>query len=210
MITKIKTVLSVFAGTCLLAASLGACAQAGTERAPGSNAGQQLQNMGTQGINGNDMNNTGTQFGNMTGATNERYLGMNLGNNQGTTQGNYQGMNLSNNQQGVPDRQKADNIKSQLMNMNGVTDANVIVMGNTALVGFKPSVNTGNVNAIKSNITKRVKEIDKTITNVSVSESADIMTRMNRLGTNIAGNNQGNTIADEFNKIIDGLNTTTR
>lgn len=208
MKSNLKTVLVAFAGTCLISATLSACAQAGTERAPGPNAGQQLQNMQTQGINRNNLVNTTTELrqGNMTDTNPGNNQGMNLRNNQGMNLGN----NQANQQQTAPNRQKADNIKRQLMNMNGVADANVIVMGNTALVGFKPSGNRGDVNAVRSNIMNKVKEIDSTITNVTVSESADIMDRMNRLGTDITNNRPVNTITDEFNKMIDGLNPATQ
>lgn len=205
MILNFKKGLIAFAGTCILAASLSACAQTGTQRAPGPNAVQ--QNMGTPGIYGNNVNYTGTQYGNTTGANN--YTGMNITDNQDYTMGNGLGGNVTG-QQGAPDRQRADNIRRQLINMSGIADANVIVMGNRALVGFRPSGNTGNLNAVKSNITNKVKQIDKTITNVSVSESADIMARMSRLGANVTNNGMVNNFADEFNKLIKGLNTNNR
>jgi len=204
MIKNLKMALSAFAGVCLITTLLGACAQAGTERAPGQNNGRSLGITQGQRLNRNNLMNAttpygnmaGTPYGNMAGATPE---GANLAQ---TTPG---GANMT---QTTPDRQKADNIRRQLMNMNGVADANVIVMGNTALVGYKPSGNTGNTKAVKDSIVNKCKQTDRTITNVTVSESPDIMARMSRLGTNVSNNGTVNNFADEFNKLINGLNTT--
>lgn len=201
MIKNLKKALSAFAGICLITTTLSACSQAGTSRAPGQNTGQSLGTTQRQGLNRNNLMNATTQYGNMAGTT--------LGNMTGTTRNDMagtapDGANLT---QASPDRQKADNIRKQIRNINGVSDANVIVMGNTALVGYKPSGNAGNTKAVKDNIVNKCKQTDKTITNVTVSESADIMERMNRLGTNSNGG-MDNNFADEFNKLINGLKNT--
>lgn len=232
---KQKTVLIAIVGICLISTALYGCA-AGTQRAPGPNAGQQLQNTRTQGINRNNMFNTTTQLGqgNITGGNTGNYQSMNYGDNRyynqsnyqgtnqgmnrrnsilGNNQGNYQGMNLGNNRnigQTAPDRRKAESIKRQLLNMNGVADCDVIVMGNNALVGFRPSGRRGDANVVRSSIMNKVRQIDSTITNVTVSESSDIMDRMRRLGTDITNNRPINAITDEFNKLIDGLSPANR
>ena len=192
---NLKAVFSTFAGMCLITVTLSACAQAGTERAPGRNMGNNLQNMQTQGLDRNNLVNVTTQLGRDD---------LN-GNALGNTQGNNMGMNQANQQQMTPNRLKADNIKRQLTTMDGVRKANVIVMGNTALIGFEPTSSNGDTGAVRNNIIKRVKTLDKTITNVTVSESSDIMDRMNRLGTDITNNKPVKTITEEFNSMIQGL-----
>lgn len=200
MKNNLKAVLSASAGVFLITAMLGACTQAGTSRAPGQNNGRQLQNMQTQGFDRNNLVNTTTPL-------RQGYAtGINLGNNQGT----ILGMNQATRQQATLNQQKADTIKRQLINMNGVESANVIVMGNTALVGFKPTGNTRDATAVRNRIMSKVKAADKTITNVSVSESPDIMGRMNRLSTDITSNRPINAITDEFNNIIRGITPVTR
>lgn len=238
---KIKNKAIVIAGICLITGALSACSQMGTER---NDLNDARQNMQTQGFGGNDLVNSTSQLreGNMTGIQN---MGPNMG------------MNQTNGQQTASDRKKAENIKRQLKMMDGIEDVNVIVSGNTALVGIKSkgagmtgnmgntgnagtigntgnigsTGNTGNVGnrnsisnmgnatdmtSMKSKIQAKVKEIDRTITNVTVSESSDIMGKMNELvngtknmlGKNTNNSKQGETFADEFNKLMKGMNTT--
>lgn len=209
MIKNLRAALNVFAGVCIITAMLSGCSQAGTSRAPGMNTGRRLTDT-QQGLTGNNLMNTTPQYGNLAGTTQGYMSGTVPGDMAGTTQGNLAGTTPGGANLTTADRQKADNIRMQLRRMSGISDANVIVMGNTALVGFKPSGATGNMNVVKRNITNKVKEIDRTITNVSVSESSDIMTRMNRLGTNMTNNGMVTNFADEFRKLVDGLSTTQR
>jgi len=209
MIKNLKTVLSAFAGVCLITTMFSACSQTGTSRAPGQNNGRQLAITQTQGLNRNNLMNATTQYSqnNMTGTTLYNRMGANLGVNQGINPGINQGTNLA---QTAPNLQKANNIKRQLMNMTGVQDANVIVMGNTALVGLKTRTTTKDITALRTSIANKVKAIDNTITNVTVSDSTDIMDRMNRLGTDITNNRPVNTITDEFNNLVRGVAPGTR
>lgn len=198
---NLKAVTSAFAGVCLITVMLSGCSQAGTSRSPGQYGGRQLQNTQTQGLVRNNMVNTTTQLrqGNQTGIP-----------NPGTTLGNNPGPNLGMNQeytpqlQSTPNRQKTDDIKRQLMKLNGVDNANVIVVGNTALVGCKLKNGTANSTAVRNSITNKIKEMDKTITNVTISESPNIMNRINMLGTDI-GNKPAGTFMDEFNKLLKGV-----
>jgi spore cortex protein len=163
--------------------------------------------------------NPGTNFGTNLGAN----PGINTRTNYGTTPGTnfYQGTNLGTNprvnmglnqgtRQTAFDVKKANTIKRQLRGLAGVSDANVLVMGNTALVGYKPKGTAANTTAVKNSIIRRCKQADPSITNVTVSESPDIMTRMTRLGTSITGNRPVNAIADEFRRMISGITPVTR
>ncbi len=193
MKTNLKTVLGAFAGVCLMTAAFSACAQVKSSRAPGWDTGRQ-QITQNQGFERNPVNTT-TQF------TRNNMTGMNLGGNQGTNPD----INLISRQQTDPNMEKADNLKRQLKKMNGVKNVNVIVIGNTALVGIEPTGNTKAANALRNSITKKVKEIDSTITNVTVSESSDIMRRINKLGTDITNNKPIKAITDEFNNMVNGM-----
>lgn len=210
MIKKSKTVLSVFAGVCLITAMFSACAQTGTSRAPGYNK----LSAQTTGLGRNNLVNATTQYSQMNttllGINQGTTLGRNLGTTlAGTTLGSNlgTGTTLAGTTLGgtTLNRQKADAIKRQLVNMTGVDKANVVVMGNTALVGFKPIGNTRNVGVAKTNIAKKVKAVDKTITNVVVSESTGVLDRINKLSMDITSNKPINAITTEFNNIVKGI-----
>ena len=215
MIKKIKVGLIVFMGACVLTAMFSACAMGGRARSPeqqggqqqGQNLQQQGQNLQQQGQNlkqqGLDMDNTPN-----TMPKAGQNLGQNeiLGGNPENNQGSNPQANLLNQQtteqQMAPDGQKAENIKNQLNQMKEIEDVNVVVMGNTALVGCKPSGNAKDINAVKEMIVKKVKEADKSITNVTVSEKTDIMEMISKLENDIKSNNPVDQITKEFNRII--------
>ncbi len=136
-----------------------------------------------------------------------------LGKNQPGTQGIYTtpspDMNMRLNRVGNQisqqtgfDRQKADNIRNRLGNIDGIGQINAVVNGNTALVGYSLSKTAKDANNIKNMITNRVKQIDNTITNVVVSDSADITSGIERLSNSIRNNNPVNDLNNEFNQII--------
>ena len=259
MKNSLRTALCILSSVCLATAVLVGCAQTGQERAQGYTQ----QNMMTQGYGTNNLvgarnytgnrNNSGTNLWGNTGTNNRTgYTG--TGNNTGagytgmgnnTRMGNNTGMSnntgtnnaITGTQLSAADRQKASTIKRQLMNMKGVDEAEVIVMGNDCLVGVRTAGNT-NAGQIKSAIAKRVKQIDSKIKNVTVDDTSDIMSRMRRLGmgtrtstgnrmngagingtrtngtgmngTNADGNNMMNSIADEFNRLMRRANNMTR
>lgn len=100
------------------------------------------------------------------------------------------------------DKQKSDNIRRQLSKMGEISQVGVIVSGNTALVGYSPSKKAKDINATKNLIANKVKKIDPSITNVVVSESADIMARINKLTSDIKNNRPGNEIGNEVNQLL--------
>jgi hypothetical protein len=235
MKNSLRTALCVLSSVCLAAAVLVGCAQTGQERAQDYTQ----QNMLTQGYGTNNLvgarnytgnrytgNNLGTNLWGNTGTNNRtgNYTGINAGTNARTNVGNNVGMNSNNNgtQISAADRQKASAIKRQLLNMNGVNDAEVIVMGNDCLVGVM-TPGAASSGQLKSAISRRVKQIDSTIQNVTVSDTSDVLARMRRLGsgtntnygtgvndTNANGRNLMNNISDEFNKLMQKANNMTR
>lgn len=197
MIKKIKAVLIVIVGMCLIIAMLGACAMGSRERSPEQPNNQpQGQNLQQQRLKMENMFDTTRQPGQ------NQMLGANPENNQGVNPEANQQNQLVPGQQMLPDMQKAKNIKNQLNNMSEVENVNVVVVGDTALVGCKPSGNAKDVNALKNKIVNKVKEIDKSIKNVTVSEKADIMDRIKRLENDVENNIPMDKITNEFNRII--------
>lgn len=102
------------------------------------------------------------------------------------------------------DKAKADKIHKSLSKMKELSKAGVVVAGNTALVGYSPSKTAKNVSATKALIAREVKKSEPSIKNIIVSESADIMTRINKLTSDIANKKPAHEISNEFNKLIKG------
>ena len=194
MIKKFKMMAAGLAVACCLT-SMAGCVAAnrtpqgtttpGTITRQGTNLSQQL----TRGMNPNTMI-PGTGFGNLTS-------------NQGTT--TTPGM--INTQPLAFDVKKADNIVKNMGNIDGSRDIRAIVNGNTALVSYTPSGTMRNTLATKSAIVKKVKSIDRTITNVVVTESADIIGRMNRLSNDIKSNKVGSSLNNIFNQLVQKVKT---
>lgn len=108
-------------------------------------------------------------------------------------------------QPSVFDTQKADNIKKQLANVTGISNVNAIVSGNTALVSYKRLGNAINSNATRTTITDRVKNMDSSITNVVVSDTADFSTKVSRLASDIKNNKPVNDMTNQFNRIVQSI-----
>lgn len=99
-------------------------------------------------------------------------------------------------------RQKSANITSQLMVMPEVDQANVLVTGNTCLVAYSPGKAQADVNARKNMVINKVKQIDPTINNVVVSESRDVMAKINQVMNDIANNKPMNEINNEVMQLM--------
>lgn len=225
---SLKTAFSIIAGVCLLAVMLGGCAKTG-QMAPGQNGindfTPQNQGFGTTNLYGGTSGNmagtgTGMNFG--FGTTTMPNAGTNMAQNTGSAllpgAGNFPGtgpntgLGLGRTSGNITDadRRKADAIKRQVLGIRGVTAADVIVMGNTALVGIR-TAGAGNSAALRSSIDKRVRSMDTTIKRVAVSDSSDILARMRRLGagttTGMTGTTGGGTmnISEEFRRLVDGV-----
>jgi len=229
MKNSLRTALCILCSFCLSAFVLAGCTQAG------ENGVQDYtkQNMLTQGygtnnlaggryttdngnINGNIIRNNyaanpGANNGANTNFTNNRTNTNSVNNAAGNRTNNTAGTQMTD-----EDRQRASTIKKQLMNMNGIEEAEVIVMGNDALVGVRTSGNAG-VGQLRSTIARKIKQIDNTIKNVTVSDASDVMLRMRRLSSgnrtnaganrnNRNGDNVMDDIADEFRKLMQGAN----
>lgn len=107
-------------------------------------------------------------------------------------------------------KEKSDYIHGQLNKMTELNQVGVIVTGNTALVGYSPSKTAKDVNTTKSMIANKVKQIDPSIKNVVVSESADIMAKISKLTGDIANNRPGNEIGNEVNQLLQKIAPTVK
>ena len=103
------------------------------------------------------------------------------------------------------DRQKAESIRNQLGDIDGIRQINTIVNGNTAVIGYSPSGKTTNANTIRNMITDRVKQMDNTITNVIVGDSEDFSSRMRRLMDNINNSKPLKDLNNEYNQLIQNI-----
>lgn len=123
--------------------------------------------------------------------------------NYGTT--NYPGttgINLQATQQMTDNKIRSDNIQNQLNKMREITQPGVVVVGNTAIVGFRPSNAAADLNALKNIIADRVKQIDPSITNVITSESPDIINRIRQLADDMKNNRPMQDINNDFMKLL--------
>ena len=98
-------------------------------------------------------------------------------------------------------RAKSLNIRNQVKSVPNVKDANVVVVGNTALVACDPNTASVDTNALRTAITQKVKTADPSITNVVVTESGDMMTSVNQMFNNM-NNRSANQINQDFNTLV--------
>lgn len=102
---------------------------------------------------------------------------------------------------------KSLNIERQLESLANVKDASVMVVGNTALVACSPASTGVDMNTLRNSITEKVKSIDPSITNVVITESANVRTSIQQLFNNM-GNKSINQITQEFNRLIRDITPT--
>ncbi len=243
MKNSFRTALCIICSFCLAAVVFAGCAQMGEQRTPGQygvnnyttntrNQGYGTNNLAGGRYNTGNGNTARNNYGTNLGANNGMNYGVNNGANTGMNYGVNTGNTRINNgantgydtnfmgtQMSAADRQKASAIKRQLSSMNGVDEAEVIVKGVNALIGVRTAGSTS-TGQLRNAITKRVRQIDSTIQNVTVSDTSDILERMRNLGTgtrtntgtttNNGINNMMNDVADEFNKGMQRANNMTR
>ncbi|PNT92415.1 YhcN/YlaJ family sporulation lipoprotein [Clostridium thermosuccinogenes] len=173
-------------------------------------------NRTTTGANIGTGNNNNGRNGNFLGMGNNNNRNGNLlgmdNNNNGN--GNFLGMGNNGGQApqtaaGPSDRSKAASIKRGLESMPGINNVDVVVMGDTAVVSYGRKNGADNANVTNQTITNRVKQIDNTITNVYVSDSADIGSQIRRLSNDMINNKPLDEITNSFNKLINKINPNT-
>lgn len=104
------------------------------------------------------------------------------------------------------DRQRAENLKNKLYsNMgNNLSLANVIVNNDTAIIGYTANGVKG-VSPTQNTISDKVKQLDKSIKNVIVSDSKDAINKMNQLQSDISNNKPVKEVTDKFNQLANSI-----
>lgn len=142
----------------------------------GTNAGFGYTGYGTTGYG------TNTNMGYTGLGTNTGYNG--AGTNLGTTY----------------NAQKSASLRKHVLATKGVNAAEVVVVGDTALVGIKTN-GTVSTAQCKAAVTRKVKAADASIRRVKVSDATDIFYRMRRLSTNLTGTTPKDFVT-EFNNLV--------
>jgi YhcN/YlaJ family sporulation lipoprotein len=96
---------------------------------------------------------------------------------------------------------KSQNIEKQIKNLPNIKDANVMVVGNTALVACSPDTTSVDTNALRNSITQKVKSVDPSINNVVITESSDMMANVRQMLSDM-NNRSMNQITNDFNNLI--------
>ncbi|NMB32632.1 MAG: sporulation protein [Clostridium sp.] len=99
-------------------------------------------------------------------------------------------------------KQKSDNISNELETMPDIEQANVLIAGNTCLVGYSPSNTQGDPNARKNMVMEKVKQIDPSINNVIASESQDVIDRIGQLVNDITNNKPMDEVNNEIMQLM--------
>ncbi len=149
---------------------------------------------------GQELNNLG---GNPGGITPGRTGNNNAGNDN-------RGMQIDQKQM-ENNRRIAQRACDTAENIDGVENANAVVMGDTCLLAYEPTNRADtNMNRLKETIAERVKNTDKSIKKVVVSDSADVMDRVNQLSNDMTNNRNTESIGSEINDLIQRINPVVR
>lgn len=141
------------------------------------------------------------------GATPNRTPGGTLQKNIGTPNNNV-GMGINTpkvpgtGNQTAQSQNSARNIEKQIDAIKGVDNPNVVIINDTALVGYKPGNLQVNTKQTKKAITDKLKAADKSIKKVYVTDTAALTTRISKLSTDIANNRNTSGIKNEVNSLM--------
>lgn len=99
---------------------------------------------------------------------------------------------------------RSKDIATKLSELDKVNNANVLITGNTALVGIDIPKDSSDENTkkIKDEVVNKVKDLDNGIDNVVVTADADLITRMKNLGTDIESGKPISGLGNEIEEII--------
>ena len=183
--------------TFALIVSLTACSAAGQNaRVPGQN-GTTRQIQYAPGNNTRNANpNAGPGIGNLLGENN----GSRLGNKGSGSNVPYQPSPML--RISGFDRFKAETLEKQLKNIDGAGSVTVIVRGSTALVGYKSTGTTGNTDAVGRRISDKIKQSDKSITQIVLTDSKDTTGKIRQLSSDIRNSRGGADLGSRFDDIL--------
>lgn len=100
------------------------------------------------------------------------------------------------------DKQRADNINKKLKDMDGIGQVDTIINGNTALIGYKHDGKMADRRAVKDAITKKVRQLDNTVKDVVVSDSANFTGRIRTMVKNLNTNISNPNLSNDFQKLV--------
>lgn len=79
-------------------------------------------------------------------------------------------------------QERADRIKTEILKINGITAAHVVVTNHTALIGLQMEYDTfAEVSRLKKEASKRAKETDSEIKNTSITNNEEIFAMIGEL-----------------------------
>ncbi len=207
----------------VLSAVLSGCNAGMDTRNPDRNNAQQRMDITGQNLNANDNaapgrniipgnpNNNNNMTGLNTDNNNRNNAGMNnrLGNNQVNPAPNAQQL-MDNNAGRQNDTARAENIKRQLEAMREIDNVSVLVNGSNCIVGYTAADGNADANVLRNTIADKVKQIDRRITSVTVTDSPDMRLRINRLGDDMMRNMRTDEIEDRFGRLFNDINNSIR
>lgn len=185
------------------------------------NTGQNLMGENQQGMNP-EVNRMGTPDNALDRTQNELTNGINNGTNNQTLMGrdgavappevNTKQTRTTQLQQNTlaDNGRRAENIREKLETISGIDDVSVVVTGNTAIVGYRLTDRSKNAATIKNEIAKKVKDTDKAIENVSVTDAADLSAQLKRISEDIKNNGPIDEINASIQKIMRQLTPDSR
>ena len=99
---------------------------------------------------------------------------------------------------------RSKDLAIKISDLNKVNSANVLITGNTALVGIDipKESNDEDTRQIKKDVENKVKELDKEIDNVVITADADLITRMKNLGTDVESGKPLSGLGNEIEEIM--------
>jgi len=99
---------------------------------------------------------------------------------------------------------RADKIEDEVTSIKNVNDASVLITENTAIIGvdLNEDVKGTLTDDLKDEIKKVVKSTDKDITNVTVTADADLLERIQGIGSDIRKGDPVSGFGDEIKEIL--------
>lgn len=103
------------------------------------------------------------------------------------------------------DTKKAENISKKLNSMKELQKVHTVVYGNTALVGFKMADGLKDPVKARNLVVSTVKNTDKSIANVSASDSGDITTKLTQLTKDVKAGKPINDLTTRFTQLSQAM-----
>jgi hypothetical protein len=110
----------------------------------------------------------------------------------------------------APDSPRAANIKSQLAGLKEIKDVNVVVIGNSCLVGYTPTAASTDPNATKNLVAARCKQADDSIAGVTCGDTPDLNSRIAQINNDLQNDKPAGDMSSRFNDLVRAINPNLR